>query len=120
MLHVLLVWILDTLHQIDYATQQSSQGEYCLVHHMPTCSRCTVMMLSINLRCEYSHICSHNIANAFRTLLLIMRSVVIPEMCHATTGPPKIGPPGPFMAAAAGPRTICSTADGPYGPTIVP
>ena len=23
--------------------------------------------------------------------------------CHATTGPPKIGHPGPFMAATAGP-----------------
>ena len=23
--------------------------------------------------------------------------------CHATTDPPKIGPPGPFMAATAGP-----------------
>ena len=23
--------------------------------------------------------------------------------CHATTGPSKIGPPGPFMAATAGP-----------------
>ena len=36
MLHVLLVWILGTLHQISYtiASQQSSWGEYCLVHCM--------------------------------------------------------------------------------------
>ena len=62
MLHVLLVWILDTLYQIDcIASQQSCQGEYCLVYCMPTCSRCAVMMLSINLMCEHSHLCSHNI-----------------------------------------------------------
>ena len=58
MLHVLLVWILDTLHHIDC--------EEYLVHHMPTSSRCAVMMLSINLmhfvtRCEHSHLYSHNI-----------------------------------------------------------
>ena len=40
--------------------------------------------------------------------------------CHATTGPPKIGPPGPFMAATAGPpaQTICKTADGSPRPTM--
>ena len=53
----------------DYiALQQSSRAEYYLVHHMPTYSRCAVMMLSINLRYEHSHLCSHNIAKAFRTL----------------------------------------------------
>ena len=28
---------------------------------------------------------------------------IILVVCHATTGPPKIGPPGPPLAAAAGP-----------------
>ena len=29
--------------------------------------------------------------------------MVASDCCHATTGPPKIGPRGPFMAATAGP-----------------
>ena len=59
--------------------------------------------------------------------------------CHATTGPPKIGLPGPFMAATAGPPgpfaalqmvppnqlwhrgwSPFATAGPPYNPVFIP
>ena len=37
---------------------------------------------------------------------------------HATTGPPKIGPPDHLWQLQLVPRTICGTADGPPRPTM--
>ena len=54
MLHVLLVWILDTLHQIDYSYSASSWGKYSLVHRMPTCSSDDAVY-HFDTRCDRSH-----------------------------------------------------------------
>ena len=56
---------------------------------------------------------------------------MVDAACHATTVPPKIGPPGPFMAATAGPpgpfvvlqmvpQTNYGAVIGPPLPQLVP
>ena len=44
--------------------------------------------------------------------------------CHATDGPPKIGPPGPvmiiFVAIDGPPGPSMAAIDGPPGPSMAP
>ena len=44
--------------------------------------------------------------------------------CHATDGPPKMGPPGPsvanYVAMDGPPGPITAAIDGPPGPSVAP
>ena len=54
---------------------------------------------------------------------MILSSAIqgLPGVCHATNGPPKIGPPGPSMAAIDGPpRPSMAAIGGPPLPQMVP
>ena len=50
--------------------------------------------------------------------------IILIAVCHATDGPPKIGPPGPsaanYVAVDGPPGPSMAAMDGPPGPSVAP